>query len=90
MPHRHRPATGWNGPAFLNILAPCNRGWRSKTDDSIALSKLAVQTCYWPLYEIENGVTKVTYKPKEKKPLEEFLKPQGRFKNLFTKASQEE
>jgi pyruvate ferredoxin oxidoreductase beta subunit len=81
-----RKALDVNGPAFLNILAPCNRGWRSKTDDSIALSKLAVQTCYWPLYEIENGIIKVTYKPKEKKPLEEFLKPQGRFKNLFTPA----
>jgi pyruvate ferredoxin oxidoreductase beta subunit len=78
-----RKALDVDGPAFLNILAPCNRGWRSKTDDSIALSRLAVQTCYWPLYEIENGQTKVTFKPKEKKPVEEFLKPQGRFKHFF-------
>ncbi len=71
------------GPKFMNILSPCNRGWRSKTDDAIQLSRLAVETCYWPLYEIENGVTKVTFKPKEKKPLVDFLKPQGRFKHLF-------
>lgn len=71
------------GPKFMNILSPCNRGWRSKTDDAIQLSRLAVETCYWPLYEIENGVTKVTFKPKEKKPLVDFLKPQGRFKRLF-------
>ncbi|MDI6744934.1 MAG: thiamine pyrophosphate-dependent enzyme [Thermodesulfovibrionales bacterium] len=71
------------GPKFMNILAPCNRGWRSRTDDAIQLSRLAVETCYWPLYEIENGVTKVTFKPKEKKPLADFLKPQGRFKHLF-------
>lgn len=72
------------GPKFMNIIAPCNRGWRTKTDDAIALSKLAVETCYWPLFEIENGVTKVTVKPKEKKPLVDFLKPQGRFKHMFS------
>lgn len=71
------------GPKFMNILSPCNRGWRSRTDDAIMLSRLAVDTCYWPLYEVENGVTKVTFKPKEKKPLVDFLKPQGRFKRLF-------
>jgi len=78
-----RKALEVKGPAFLNILSPCNRGWRSKTDDSIALSRLGVETCYWPLYEIEDGVTKVTFKPKAKKPIEEFLKPQGRFKHFF-------
>ncbi|MDX9714299.1 MAG: thiamine pyrophosphate-dependent enzyme [Dissulfurispiraceae bacterium] len=78
-----RKAHEIKGPKFINIIAPCNRGWRSKTDDAITLSRIAVDTCYWPLFEIENGVTKVTYKPKEKKPLVEFLKPQGRFKHLF-------
>jgi pyruvate ferredoxin oxidoreductase beta subunit len=72
------------GPKFLNVIAPCNRGWRSKTNDAITLAKLAVETCYWPLYEIENGVTKITIKPKEKKPLTDFLKPQGRFKHMFS------
>ncbi len=71
------------GPKFMNIISPCNRGWRSRTDDSIMLSKLAVDTCYWPLYEVENGVTKITYRPKERKPIVDFLKPQGRFKHLF-------
>ncbi|MEJ2313325.1 MAG: thiamine pyrophosphate-dependent enzyme [Nitrospirota bacterium] len=78
-----RKALEVEGPTFMNILSPCNRGWRSKTDDSIALSRLGVHTCYWPLYEIENGVTRVTFKPKDKKPVEEFLKPQGRFKHFF-------
>ncbi len=72
------------GPKFMNILSPCNRGWRSRTDDAIELSRLAVDTCYWPLYEIENGVTKITHKPKVKKPIVDFLKPQGRFKHLFS------
>jgi pyruvate ferredoxin oxidoreductase beta subunit len=76
-------ALSTKGPTFINVLSPCNRGWRSRTDDAITLSKLAVETCYWPLYEIENGVLRITVKPKEKKPLTEFLKPQGRFKHMF-------
>ncbi|MCK5511478.1 MAG: pyruvate ferredoxin oxidoreductase [Thermodesulfovibrionia bacterium] len=78
-----RKAFEIEGPKFMNVISPCNRGWRSRTDDAIVLSRLAVETCYWPLYEVENGVTKITVKPKEKKPIVDFLKPQGRFKHLF-------
>jgi pyruvate ferredoxin oxidoreductase beta subunit len=72
-----------DGPTFMNIITTCNRGWRSGTDDAITMTRIAVETCYWPLYEIENGETKITFKPKEKKPVVEFLKRQGRFKHLF-------
>jgi pyruvate ferredoxin oxidoreductase beta subunit len=48
------------------------------------LSRLAMNTCFWPLYEVENGATQITYTPKEKKPVADFLKPQGRFKHLFS------
>jgi pyruvate ferredoxin oxidoreductase beta subunit len=78
-----RKALEIKGTKFINIISPCNRGLRSRTDDSIMLSRLAVDTCYWPLYEIENGVTRITFRPKEKKPIEDFLRPQGRFKHLF-------
>lgn len=71
------------GPKFINVIAPCNRGWRSQTNDAIKLARLAVNTCYWPLYEIEDGVTRITVTPKEKIPVAEFMKPQGRFKHLF-------
>ncbi len=78
-----KKALAIDGPKFMNVITPCNRGWRSKTDDAVKLSRLGVETCYWPLFEIENGATRVTVKPKEKKPLVDFLKPQGRFKHLF-------
>lgn len=71
------------GPTFLNVMSPCPLGWYTKPEDSIKWAKLSVDTCYWPLYEVENGVLKITYKPKEKKPLVDWLKPQGRFKHLF-------
>ncbi|HWR60304.1 MAG TPA: thiamine pyrophosphate-dependent enzyme [Clostridia bacterium] len=72
------------GPAFMNVLAPCPRGWRYNTPDLMEICKLAVDTCIWPLYEVENGVWKLNYKPKKKLPVTEYLKPQGRFKHLFT------
>lgn len=71
------------GPTFLNVMSPCPLGWYSKPEDSIKLAKLSTDTCYWPLYEVEDGVLKITYKPREKMPIEDWLKPQGRFKHLF-------
>ena len=71
------------GPTFLNVLSPCPRGWGYPTEDLMIINKLAVETCYWPLYEIENGKYKITYKPVKKLPIEEFLKPQKRFKHMF-------
>ncbi len=71
------------GPAFLNIMAPCPRGWRYDAPEIIEICRLAVETCYWPLFEIIDGKWILNYKPKNKLPLEEFLKTQGRFKHLF-------
>jgi pyruvate ferredoxin oxidoreductase beta subunit len=79
-----RKALDVDGPAFINVLASCNRGWRTPTDTTIADTKMAVETCFWPLYEYENGRLTINYKPKEKKPVTEFLKTQGRFKHLFS------
>ena len=71
------------GPTFLNVLAPCPRGWGYPTDMLMQINKLAVETCYWPLYEVVDGVYHITYKPAKKLPVEEFLKPQKRFKHMF-------
>lgn len=71
------------GAAFLNILAPCPRGWRYDSPEIIEICKLAVETCYWPLFEVIDGKWILSYKPKKKLPLEAFLKKQGRFKHLF-------
>lgn len=71
------------GPAFLNIMAPCPRGWRYDSPDIIDVCKSALETCYWPLFEVVNGKWILNYKPKNKLPIEDFLKRQGRFKHLF-------
>ena len=71
------------GAKFLNVLAPCPRGWGYPTEDLMQINKLAVETCYWPLYEVVNGVYHITYKPANKLPVSEFLKTQKRFKHMF-------
>ncbi len=77
------------GAAFLNVLTPCPRGWRYETPEIMNLCKLAVDTCYWPLFEVEEGRWKLSYEPKKKRPVVDFLKPQGRFKHLFKKGNEE-
>ena len=78
-----RKAVNCGGPAFMNVLSSCNRGWRHATDDTIEVTQLAVDTCYWPLYEVEDGEWRLSYKPREKLPVETWLKRQGRFRHLF-------
>ena len=76
------------GPAFLNIMTPCPRGWRYDAPDIIEICKLAVETCYWPLFEVIDGKWILSYEPKNKLPIEDFLRSQGRFKHLFKKENE--
>ncbi|NLG78592.1 MAG: pyruvate ferredoxin oxidoreductase [Firmicutes bacterium] len=71
------------GPAFINVLAPCRLGWQFDPAETIDIMRGAVETCFWPLYEVENGVWRVTHKPREKKPVRGWLEKQGRFRHLF-------
>lgn len=71
-----------DGPAFLNVLAPCIPGWKINPDMAVEIAGLGVDACYWPLYEVEKGSYKINYKPKEKLPVSEWTSKQGRFKHL--------
>lgn len=77
------------GAAFLNVMSPCPRGWRYETPDIMKICKLAVETCYWPLFEVIEGKWILNYEPKKKLPIEDFLRPQGRFKHLFKPENEE-
>jgi pyruvate ferredoxin oxidoreductase beta subunit len=70
------------GAAFINVFAPCYRGWRAQMESSIELSRLAVDTCFWPLYEVEDGVYRLNFRPKEKLPITKYTQTQGRFSHL--------
>ena len=71
------------GPTFVNVLTPCPRGWNYPAEDLIAICKAAIDTCVWPVYEVVDGEYRLTYEPKKKLPIEDFLREQGRFKHLF-------
>ena len=78
------------GPAFINAVSPCPRGWRFASDDTINMAKLSVETCVWPLYEVVNGKYALTAESlkiangvQEKKPVEEWFKAQGRYKHML-------
>lgn len=72
-----------DGPSFVNALSPCPRGWGYNKEDLQLISKLAIDTCFWPIYEVINGKYKINYKPAKKLPIEEFLRPQKRFRHMF-------
>lgn len=82
-------ALNTEGPTFLNILSPCPRGWRHDSSQSIEIAKLAVSTGVWPLYEVENGNYRITYRPKKRRPFREWLESQGRFKHLLSEQNKE-
>ncbi|MDD2189874.1 MAG: thiamine pyrophosphate-dependent enzyme [Eubacteriales bacterium] len=73
------------GPAFLNVMSPCPRGWRYETEDIAEICRLAVESRVWPLFEVKDGVWKLNYEPKKWTPVEDYMKKQGRFKHLFKK-----
>jgi pyruvate ferredoxin oxidoreductase beta subunit len=78
-----RKAIYTEGPAFLNVMSPCPRGWRYPSEKLMSITKTAVETCVWPMFEVEDGKWSLSYKPKKKLPVEEYLKMQGRFAHMF-------
>ncbi|NIA03194.1 MAG: pyruvate synthase subunit beta [Nitrospirae bacterium] len=79
-----KKAVDVEGPTYVHAHAPCTTGWKFDTSKTVEVGKLAVETAMWPMYEIENGELAKVRKVKNRKPVEEYLKSQGRFKHLFT------
>ncbi|MCX8174343.1 MAG: pyruvate synthase subunit PorB [Thermoplasmata archaeon] len=84
-----KKALSKKGPSFILVYTPCPTGWRTPSEKTMEIAKLAVDTGYLILWEMENGdrntlkVTKMP--PKPRKPVEEYLKIQGRFRHLMNK-----
>ena len=81
-----KKALSVDGPSFIHVFAPCPTGWRFGTEQTVELARLAVETGVFVLYEItqENPLKPIiTKKLKQRKPVEEYLKIQGRFRHLF-------
>lgn len=76
------------GPAYVHILCPCCTGWRYPSNITIQMGRLAVETGIFPLYEVENGRYRLNVDRPTLKPVEEYLKLQGRYRHLTDKEIQ--
>jgi pyruvate ferredoxin oxidoreductase beta subunit len=71
------------GSAFLNVLTNCPVGWGHEPREALTIMNAAVDTCFWPLYEVVEGRYRLTYEPQAVMPIEEWLRPQQRFAHLL-------
>jgi pyruvate ferredoxin oxidoreductase beta subunit len=82
-------AVATKGPCYVQVHAPCATGWGFESDQTMTIGKLAVDTGLWVNYEMVNGeVTRA--KKVVRKPVEEYLILQKRFRHLFRPARQDE
>ena len=77
-----RKALETDGPAFIHTLVPCPKGWFTDPKYTVDLSRLAIDTGLWVLWEYSNGEFSLTYRPKPRRHVKEYLRMQGRFKHL--------
>ncbi|ADG13990.1 pyruvate synthase subunit PorB [Methanocaldococcus infernus] len=77
-----KKALSIEGPKFIHVLQPCTTGWGYPPDKTIEIGRLAVETGVFPLYEIEYGEFRLTYKPAKRKPVKEYIRMQKRFRHL--------
>ena len=77
-----KKAAATKGPAYVHILSVCPTGWRLPPELAIHAGRLAVETGMFPLYEVEQGRYHLTVDLAELRPIEEYLKIQGRFRHL--------
>jgi pyruvate ferredoxin oxidoreductase beta subunit len=71
-----------DGPAFIHLLVPCPKGWFADPKYTVDLSKSALETGLWVSWEYENGDFSLSYRPKPRKHVKEYLRMQKRFEHL--------
>lgn len=74
------------GLVYGKILISCPLNWKAKDSEGSAIVGTAVNSCFFPLYEVENGVTTITYNPEDKGkrvPASDWLGMLGKTKHLL-------
>ena len=76
-------AAAVQGPSFLNVLTDCPVGWGHEPRTTRAVLDTAVDTHFWPLYEVADGAYTLNYEPEHQLPIEKWLEHQSRFAHLL-------
>jgi pyruvate ferredoxin oxidoreductase beta subunit len=76
-------AMSMHGARYLHVLVPCPLGWGSAPSETVQLARLAQRSGLFPLYEAEHGTVTATTPIRGRVPVEEYLRPQKRYKHLF-------
>ncbi|WP_329478847.1 thiamine pyrophosphate-dependent enzyme [Kribbella sp. NBC_01484] len=76
-------AMEFHGARYLHVLVPCPLGWRTASDETIRVARLATETGVFPVFEAVDGVVSDVTKIRRVRPVTDYLRPQGRFAHLF-------
>jgi pyruvate/2-oxoacid:ferredoxin oxidoreductase beta subunit len=79
---KFKKARGIKGTRFIHLLSPCPPGWRIDSAKSIQVTRMATQARVFPIYEIANGKYKINVRPERSLAVKEYLKAQGRFRQI--------
>lgn len=71
-----------DGMAYIHLYSPCPTGWRASPESTVQVSRLAVETNYFPLWEAEYGKIRITHKVSNPKPILELTKLMRKFSHL--------
>ncbi len=72
-----------HGARYIQIHVPCPLGWAAASHDTIRLARLAIECGFYPILEAEHGKVTHVRKIRRKVPVQDYLRPQGRFAHLF-------
>jgi pyruvate/2-oxoacid:ferredoxin oxidoreductase beta subunit len=71
-----------NQPAYIHCITPCPTNWKNEPSTSVEVARQAVTCGIWPVWEFERGKFRRTVKPRKMTPVEDYLRLQGRFKQV--------
>ena len=73
------------GTAYVKAISACPLNWNDKPATERKVIEAAVNSCYFPLYEVEQGITRLSYDPEKtgkKIPVLDWLSMMGRTRHL--------
>ncbi|MEI8406510.1 MULTISPECIES: thiamine pyrophosphate-dependent enzyme [unclassified Kribbella] len=88
--YKAKRAMEFDGARYLHVLVPCPLGWRTASDETIRIARLATETGIFPVFEAEDGEVVGVSKIRTRRPVADYLEPQGRYAHLFGETPRED